>query len=288
MNELIAKLVNDSPSGESPQAEDEAFSQKKEASDGETLEGSMYEASGEQGIRTLGTVAGTLDFESSAFDHSASSPLANLAREPDESNTKSAWTKKTRLAPVKVVPEKGPLLVETREGDEVFMRAALDEAMLAEAEGEVPVGCVIVHEGKIVARAHNLREATQDPTTHTKMLAIRDASRAIGSWRLSGCEVYVTLEPCPMCAGALVNSRVDRVISATEDPKAGATLTLFAIGSDSRLNHRFTQTVGVLKDEASGLLKRFFGRIRAAQKEAKRLQREAVDSVAKPDADLER
>ena len=280
MNEPIAKLFAGSPSGETPHAEDEAFSQKKEASDGETLEGSMFEASGEQGIRTLGTVAGTLDFESSAFDHSASSPLANLARESDESNTKSVWQKKTRLRAVKAVPEKGPMLVEVREGDEAFMRAAIDEAMLAEAAGEVPVGCVIVHEGKIIARAHNLREATQDPTTHAEMLAIRDASRAIGSWRLSGCEVYVTLEPCPMCAGALVNSRVDRVISATEDPKAGATLTLFAIGSDSRLNHRFTQTLGVLKDEASGLLKRFFGRIRAAQKEAKRIQREAAASAA--------
>ena len=271
MNELIAKPFVGSPSGESPQAEDESFSEKKEASDGETLEGSMFEASGEQGIRTLGTVAGTLDFESSAFDHSASSPLANLARESDESNAKSGERTKTRA--LKVAPEK-TLRVEPREGDEIFMRAALDEALLAEAEGEVPVGCVIVHEGRIIARAHNLREATQDPTTHAEMLAIRDASRAIGSWRLSGCEVYVTLEPCPMCAGALVNSRVDRVISATEDPKAGATLTLFAIGSDSRLNHRFTQTVGVLKEEASGLLKRFFGRIRAAQKEAKRLQRE--------------
>ena len=243
--------------------------ENKEASDCAPGEGAMFEASGEQGIRTLGTVAGTLDFESSAFDHSASSPLANLAREPDESNTKST----ARAAPA-------VMLVEPRDSDAVFMRAALDEALIAEAEGEVPVGCVIVHEGKIIARSHNLREATQDPTTHAEMLAIRDASRAIGSWRLSGCEVYVTLEPCPMCAGALVNSRVDRVISATEDPKAGATLTLFAIGSDTRLNHRFTQTVGVLKDEASGLLKRFFGRIRAAQKEAKRVQREAAKTLA--------
>lgn len=239
----------------------------KEASDGD-LEESLFEASGEQGIRTLGTVAGTLDFESSAFDHSASSPLANLAREPIESNAKSASLSTARTEAAQV------LLVDRRECDERFMREALDEALLAEAEGEVPVGCVIVHEGRIVARSHNLREATQDPTTHAEILAIREASRVLGSWRLSGCEVYVTLEPCPMCAGALVNSRVTRVISATEDPKAGATLTLFAIGSDSRLNHRFTQTVGVLKEEASQLLKRFFGRIRALQKEAKRLERE--------------
>lgn len=153
--------------------------------------------------------------------------------------------------------------------DEAFMRVALEEAARAEAEGEVPVGCVIVHEGRVIARGHNLREQTQDPTTHAEVLAIRDAARATGSWRLSGCEVYVTLEPCPMCAGALVNARVDRVIFATEDPKAGATVTLYTIGSDARLNHRFVQTSGVLKDEASQLLKDFFGRIRRAQKEAR-------------------
>jgi tRNA(adenine34) deaminase len=156
-----------------------------------------------------------------------------------------------------------------REHDERFMREALAEALRAEAEGEVPVGCVIVHEGQVIARGHNLREQTQDPTTHAEVLAIRDAARAIGSWRLSGCEVYVTLEPCPMCAGALVNARVDRVIFATEDPKAGATVSLFGIGTDPRLNHRFAQTSGVLKDEASQVLKEFFGRIRRLQKEAK-------------------
>jgi len=156
------------------------------------------------------------------------------------------------------------------------MREALHEATLAEAEGEVPVGCVIVHEGRIVARGHNLREASQDPTTHAELLAVRDAARHLGSWRLSGCEVYVTLEPCPMCAGALVNARVDRVIFATEDPKAGATVTLYTIGSDSRLNHRFAQTAGVLRDEASAMLKRFFARIRAAQKAARHAAKHAA------------
>lgn len=149
------------------------------------------------------------------------------------------------------------------------MRLALEEAARAEAEGEVPVGCVVVHEGRVIARGHNLREQTQDPTTHAELLAVREAARVLGTWRLSGCEVYVTLEPCPMCAGALVNARVDRVIFATDDPKAGATVTLYAIGADPRLNHRFAQTSGVLRDEASQQLKDFFGRIRKAQREAR-------------------
>jgi len=149
------------------------------------------------------------------------------------------------------------------------MREALAEAALAEAQGEVPVGCVIVHGGKIIARGHNLREATQDPTTHAELLAIRDAAKVLGSWRLSGCEAYVTLEPCPMCAGALVNARVDRVIFATEDPKAGATVTLYPIGSDPRLNHRFAQTAGVLREPASAMLRGFFARIRLAQRAAR-------------------
>jgi tRNA(adenine34) deaminase len=160
-------------------------------------------------------------------------------------------------------------LTPPRPEDEAFMRLAIEEAARAEAEGEVPVGCVIVHEGRVIARGHNLREQTQDPTTHAEVLAVRDAARALGTWRLTGCEVYVTLEPCPMCAGALVNARVDRVIFATEDPKAGATVTLYTIGADTRLNHRFAQTTGVLQAEASQQLKAFFARIRKAQREAK-------------------
>lgn len=149
------------------------------------------------------------------------------------------------------------------------MRLALEEATRAEEEGEVPVGCVIVHEGRVIARGHNLREQTQDPTTHAEVLAIREAARVLGSWRLTGCEVYVTLEPCPMCAGALVNARVERVIFATDDPKAGATVTLYNIGADPRLNHRFAQTVGVLREEGAQKLRDFFGRIRRAQRAAK-------------------
>lgn len=207
------------------------------------------ENDGEQGIRTLGTVAGTLDFESSAFDHSASSPPALVA------NGQSPSTSLVR-----------PVLQPPRADDEAWMRRALELAEDAERAGEVPVGCVVVHGGRVVAEAHNLREATQDPTAHAEMIAIREAARALGTWRLSGCEVYVTLEPCPMCAGALVNARVDRVVFATDDPKAGATVTLYTIGADSRLNHRFTQTAGVLRDEAAALLRRFFARIRSERR----------------------
>ena len=122
---------------------------------------------------------------------------------------------------------------------EQFMRAALDEARIAKDRGEVPVGCVIVVDGQIVGRGHNLRETLQDPTAHAEMVAVREAAVKLGSWRLVGATLYVTLEPCPMCAGALVNARVERVVYGAADPKAGATTTLFTIGTDARLNHRF-------------------------------------------------
>lgn len=157
--------------------------------------------------------------------------------------------------------------------DERFMDEALAQARRAEEAGEVPVGSVIVFQNQIIARGHNRREAIQDPTAHAELLALRDAAQARGTWRLSGATCYVTLEPCPMCAGALVNARVDRVVYATEDPKAGATSTLYTIGSDLRLNHRFAMSVGVRKEEASLLLKQFFGRIRDAQKIAKLAKR---------------
>ncbi len=144
------------------------------------------------------------------------------------------------------------------------MREALTEAALAEARGEVPVGCVIVRDGAIVARAHNLREATQDPTAHAELLAIRALASEQKSFRLERATLYVTLEPCPMCAGALVNARVPRVVYGAADPKAGATTTLYAIGSDARLNHRFELRGGVLADECGAILTTFFQRIRAA------------------------
>ena len=147
--------------------------------------------------------------------------------------------------------------------DEEWMRAAIAEAKLAEGKGEVPVGAVIVHEGDIIGRGHNLRELSQDPTTHAEMIAIRQAAEALGSWRLIDTALYVTLEPCPMCAGALVNARVPRVVWGCNDPKAGATETLYTIGSDPRLNHRFECVPGVLSEECSALLTGFFAAIRA-------------------------
>jgi tRNA(adenine34) deaminase len=152
------------------------------------------------------------------------------------------------------------------ETDVAFMREALLEAAAAEARGEVPVGCVIVLDGVIIARAHNLRETDQDPTAHAELLAVRDAAKVVGSWRLEGASVYVTLEPCPMCAGLLVNARVARVIYGADDPKAGATTTLYAIGSDPRLNHRFELVRGVLAEECGAVLSAFFGKIRAARR----------------------
>ena len=146
--------------------------------------------------------------------------------------------------------------------DKFFMTEALKEARLASRENEVPVGCVIVHEGRIVGRAHNQRERLSDPTAHAEMIAITQASAALESWRLTGCTAYVTIEPCAMCAGALVLARVDRLVFGPRDEKAGACGTLYNIAADERLNHRIEVTEGVLADEAAALLKDFFRRRR--------------------------
>ncbi len=146
--------------------------------------------------------------------------------------------------------------------DERFMREALEEADRACARGEVPVGAVLVRDGEILARGHNLRETSQDPTAHAELIAIRAAAARLGTFRLSGVTCYVTLEPCAMCAGALVLSRVDRVVYGCDDPKAGATTTLYGIGTDDRLNHRFELTGGALAEQCSERLSRFFADIR--------------------------
>ncbi len=153
------------------------------------------------------------------------------------------------------------------EADESWMREALAEARRAQAAGEVPVGAVAVADGRVVGRGHNLRERAQDPTAHAELIAVRAAAARLRTWRLSGVTVYVTLEPCPMCAGALVNARVDRVVYGAADPKAGATQTLYRIGDDPRLNHRFAIASGVLADECGGLLSDFFRRIREARRD---------------------
>ena len=142
--------------------------------------------------------------------------------------------------------------------DESWMAEALAEARRAADEGEVPIGAVVVFDGRVVGRGRNARERLNDPTAHAEILALQEAARSLGRWRLTGATVYATLEPCPMCAGALVNARIDRLVYAVPDPKAGAAGTLFEIPTDPRLNHRVEITTGILAQECSDLLKEFF------------------------------
>ena len=156
--------------------------------------------------------------------------------------------------------------MEVRDDDEHWMRCALAEADLAASKGEVPVGCVIVAAGKLLAAGHNLRETDEDPTAHAEIVAIRAAAQRLGSWRLEDTTLYVTLEPCVMCAGAMVNARVGRLVYGAADPKAGACTTLFTIGQDPRLNHRFPIVTGVLADGSAERLRAFFAALRALGK----------------------
>jgi tRNA(Arg) A34 adenosine deaminase TadA len=142
--------------------------------------------------------------------------------------------------------------------DKSSMALALDEAREAAGHGDVPIGCVITRGGEVIARAHNARERDEDPTAHAEVLALRAAAAALGSWRLDGCSAYVTLEPCVMCAGAMVLARVERLVYAAQDPKAGAVRSLYNIADDARLNHRIAVTAGVLEDEAAELLRTYF------------------------------
>jgi tRNA(adenine34) deaminase len=138
------------------------------------------------------------------------------------------------------------------------MQAALVQAQAAEAHGDVPVGAVVVRDGQIIAQAHNERELTGDPTAHAEVLAIRGAAAVVGNWRLDDCTLYVTLEPCAMCAGAIVNARLARVVFGATDPKAGAVRSLYEVADDPRLNHRAIVEGGVLAEQAGALLKTFF------------------------------
>lgn len=157
----------------------------------------------------------------------------------------------------------------TLETDETFMRYALKEAAKARVKGEVPVGAVIVHEGRIIARGHNKRELARDPAAHAEFLAIRAAAKKLGRWRLSGTTLYVTLEPCLMCMGAIILARIPRLVFGTLDPKAGACGSLYDISEDARLNHRVHVTSGVLAEECQHELKDFFRSLRAGKKEKK-------------------
>jgi tRNA(adenine34) deaminase len=146
------------------------------------------------------------------------------------------------------------------------MYSALEQARRAFEIDEVPIGAVIVHQEEIIGEGYNQRETLSDPTAHAEMIAITQAAQALGDWRLAGCTLYVTLEPCPMCAGAIVQARMPRVIFGTTDPKAGACTTLYQITDDSRLNHRCVVLGGVLQEECKKLLQGFFSQQRSRGK----------------------
>ncbi|HEY7628374.1 MAG TPA: tRNA adenosine(34) deaminase TadA [Ilumatobacteraceae bacterium] len=142
--------------------------------------------------------------------------------------------------------------------DDDAMRLALEQAAAALDHGDVPIGAVIVRDGQVIAARHNERELTGDPTAHAEILAIGDAARVVGHWRLVDCTMYVTLEPCVMCAGALVNARVARLVFAATDPKAGAVESLYEVCTDARLNHRLPVVAGLRAEQSAELLRTFF------------------------------
>src|SRR5690554_2890775 len=143
--------------------------------------------------------------------------------------------------------------------DEIFMKEALTEARKALELEEVPIGAVVVHEDKIIGRGYNLKEKDQDPTAHAEIIAIREAARKLSSWRMEGCQLYVTIEPCPMCAGAIVQARIERLVFGALDHEAGAAGSLYNIVEDERLNHRVTEVKsGVLAKESRQLMQEFF------------------------------
>jgi tRNA(adenine34) deaminase len=146
--------------------------------------------------------------------------------------------------------------------DDRFMRQALLEAAQTAESGDVPIGCVVVRDGRIIGRGCNQRELLQDPTAHAEILAITAAAAEVGSWRLERCTLYVTLEPCPMCAGAIVQARIPRLVYAAADPKAGACGSLMDVTRDPRLNHRVAVTGGVLAEECGEKLRAFFRALR--------------------------
>jgi tRNA(adenine34) deaminase len=153
--------------------------------------------------------------------------------------------------------------LEDESPQEEFMRRALAEAETALGEDEVPIGAVIVRAGQVIAAAHNQREQLRDPTAHAEMIAITQAAAAIGDWRLEECTMYVTLEPCVMCAGAMVLARIPRLVYGAADPKGGAVTTLYQLLDDPRLNHRAVAIGGVLAAECGDILTRFFAEKRA-------------------------
>ncbi|MCA9079439.1 MAG: tRNA adenosine(34) deaminase TadA [Planctomycetaceae bacterium] len=159
-----------------------------------------------------------------------------------------------------------PAPINPLQPNERFMRLALAQARYAYEQGEVPVGAVIVYEGRVIGEGYNQREMLNDPTAHAEMIAITQAAQVLESWRLLDCTLYVTLEPCPMCAGALVQARLPNIVYGTTDPKGGACHTLYQITNDPRLNHRCTVIGGLLQEECAFLLQEFFAEQRAKGK----------------------
>ncbi|QHJ69740.1 tRNA adenosine(34) deaminase TadA [Planococcus halotolerans] len=155
--------------------------------------------------------------------------------------------------------------------DQHYMKMAIEEANKAAAKGEVPIGAVIVRDGEVIARAHNLRETTQNAVTHAELLAIQQACEELGSWRLENTILYVTLEPCPMCAGAILQSRIPRVVYGARDVKAGSVDSLYRLLNDDRFNHQCVVKENVLADECGGLLTQFFRGLREKKKKRKLL-----------------
>lgn len=153
--------------------------------------------------------------------------------------------------------------------DIFYMKEAINEAKKAEELGEVPIGAIIVWKNEIIARGHNLRETTQNAVTHAEMLAIQEACKKVGSWRLEETTLYVTLEPCPMCAGAILQSRIPRIVYGAKDPKAGCVHSLYHLLQDERLNHQCEVTDGILEDECGQLLTNFFKQLRLQKKNKK-------------------
>jgi tRNA(adenine34) deaminase len=160
-------------------------------------------------------------------------------------------------------------MMSNNKEDEQFMRMAIEAARIAEDNGDIPIGAVIILENKIIAKAYNQREQLADPTAHAEIIALTQAAAALENWHLNGCTMYVTLEPCPMCAGALVLSRMDRLVYGCDDPKSGACGSLYNIVADGQLNHRLEVTSGVLAEQCREQLQNFFQQRRNEKTELK-------------------
>ncbi len=160
-------------------------------------------------------------------------------------------------------------MVTLEEQERIFMELAMQQAAAAEALDEVPIGAVIVKDGQVIGQGHNLRESDQDPTAHAEMIAIRQAAEKLGSWRLIDCTIYVTLEPCVMCMGAIILARIPSLVFACRDPKVGAAGSIYNLAEDERFNHQVQIREGVLQQECSEQLSSFFRRLREQKKAAK-------------------